>query len=242
MLFSEAQSASGGDTTTPFNILSGTSMSCPHVSGVVGLLKKLHPDWSAAAIRSAIMTTARTRDNTVNPMRDSFKVKATPFSYGAGHIRPNRAMDPGLVYDLSINDYLDFLCGSGYNSTLVGKFSEGPYKCPKHFSLLNFNYPSITVPYSKLSSTVTVSRTLKNVGTPGTYAAHVRQPLGVSVSVQPSTLTFDESDEEKSFKLTLELSKTSRVKKDSVFGELLWSDGKHNVRSPIVVAAAAAEL
>lgn len=178
----------------------------------------------------------------MNPMRDSFKVKATPFSYGAGHIRPNRAMDPGLVYDLSINDYLDFLCGSGYNSTLVGKFSEGPYECPKHFSLLNFNYPSITVPYSNLSSTVTVSRTLKNVGTPGTYAARVRQPLGVSVSVQPSTLTFDESDEEKSFKLTLELSKTSRVKKDSVFGELLWSDGKHYVRSPIVVAAAPAEL
>ncbi|KAL0398923.1 UNVERIFIED_CONTAM: Subtilisin-like protease SBT5.4 [Sesamum radiatum] len=98
---------------TPFNTESGTSMSCPHVSGVAGLIKTLHPDWSPAAIRSAIMTTARIRDNTVNPMRNADYQAATPFAYGSGHIRPNRAVDPGLVYDLSVNDYLDFLCGSG---------------------------------------------------------------------------------------------------------------------------------
>jgi subtilisin family serine protease len=42
-----------------FNMLSGTSMSCPHVSGIVGLIKTLHPDWSPAAIKSAIMTSGK---------------------------------------------------------------------------------------------------------------------------------------------------------------------------------------
>lgn len=40
-----------------YNSVSGTSMSCPHVSGIVGLLKTLYPHWSPAAIKSAIMTT-----------------------------------------------------------------------------------------------------------------------------------------------------------------------------------------
>ena len=41
----------------PYNIMSGTSMSCPHVSGIVGLLRTKYPSWSHAMIKSAIMTT-----------------------------------------------------------------------------------------------------------------------------------------------------------------------------------------
>ncbi|XP_004296128.1 PREDICTED: subtilisin-like protease-like [Fragaria vesca subsp. vesca] len=88
---------------------SGTSMSCPHVSGIVGLLKTLYPTWSPAAIRSAIITTARRWDNVGESILDSTKEPATPFAYGAGHVNPNRAADPGLVYDLTTNDYLNFL-------------------------------------------------------------------------------------------------------------------------------------
>lgn len=244
----------------PFNAQSGTSMSCPHISGIVGLLKTLHPDWSPAAIKSAIMTSgtralpfmsnaesfwlsyisdsfsfaARTRDDNMEPMLNSSNLKATPFSYGAGHVRPNRAMDPGLVYDSTVNDYLNFLCAIGYNETQLQIFSQKPYKCPKSFSLTGFNYPSITVP--NLSGSVTISRTVKNVGTPGTYTASVKAPPGISVAVKPNKLEFREYGEEKSFRLTLK-AKGRRVAEDYVFGRLTWSDGQHYVRSSIVVKA-----
>ncbi|XP_030467503.2 subtilisin-like protease SBT5.4 [Syzygium oleosum] len=234
--FSEAVSPTDLDfdnRRVPFNTESGTSMSCPHVAGVVGLLRALHPDWSVSSIRSAIMTTARTRDNTNKAMLDGSNfLEATPFDHGSGHMRPNRAMDPGLVYDLSTDDYFNFLCALGYNQTLMQSFSKDPYECPKSISLLDFNYPSITVPYLRGSATVT--RRVKNVGSPGTYVARVIEPPGILVSVEPRTLTFDQVGEEKSFKVTLK-AKYARHAMEYVFGGLRWSDGRHYVRSPIVV-------
>ncbi|KAK7387650.1 hypothetical protein VNO78_22437 [Psophocarpus tetragonolobus] len=215
----------------PFITMSGTSMSCPHVAGVVGLLKTLHPDWSPAAIKSAIMTTARTRDNTGKPMLDGGDYsKATPLAYGSGHIRPNRAMDPGLVYDLTTHDYLHFLCFSGYNQTQINKFSGADYRCPGVINILDYNYPSVTIP--KLYSSVSFTRRLKNVGSPATYSASLKVPAGLSITVQPNVLKFDNIGEEKSFKLTVQVTRPGKA---TAFGGITWSDGKHQVRTPIVV-------
>ncbi|XP_019158643.1 PREDICTED: subtilisin-like protease SBT5.3 isoform X2 [Ipomoea nil] len=220
-----------------FNLESGTSMSCPHVAGVVGLLKTLYPSWSPAAIRSAIMTTARVRANSAKPITDATGVKATPFAYGAGHIRPTRAANPGLVYDLSLTDYVNFLCAQGYNHTYIKTFvGTTPYKCPDHITISSFNYPSITIP--NLNRTATVTRTVKNVGSPATYTASVHRPVGFSVTVYPEILKFEKVGEEKTFQVTLQ-AKGKNPTTDYAFGVLTWSDDKkHHVRSPIVVKTA----
>ncbi|KAK9152338.1 hypothetical protein Syun_010647 [Stephania yunnanensis] len=219
--FSEAVSS-------PFNIESGTSMSCPHVSGIAGLLKTLQPDWSPAAIKSAIMTTARSRDNNGKPISNEIKEKATPFDYGAGHLRPNRAMDPGLVYDLNKTDYLNFLCGTYNKSSRIAKLANEPFNCSKSFDVVDFNYPSITVP--NLNGTVTLTRRIKNVGGSNViYKAVVRSPPRISVTVEPKTLKFEKTLEEKEFKVTLK-AEIAGAAIDYVFGSLLWTDEKHYVR------------
>ncbi|KAH7861802.1 hypothetical protein Vadar_031045 [Vaccinium darrowii] len=218
-----------------FNSVSGTSMSCPHVSGIVGLLKTLYPSWSPAAIRSAIMTTAQTQDNSKEPLTNAYYLPATPLNFGAGHVDPNRAMDPGLIYDLTSNDYLKFLCALGYNETQISMLSGSHYTCPKaNISLANFNYPSITVPM--LNGSTTVTRTVKNVGSPATYSVHVQNPVGISVSVSPEKLMFRKVGQQKSFKVSMKIEEGNN-RSDYVFGRLTWSDGKHYVSSPIVVKA-----
>ncbi|CAJ1971131.1 unnamed protein product [Sphenostylis stenocarpa] len=219
---------------TLFNVDQGTSMACPHVAGIAGLLKAYHPTWSPAAIKSAIMTTATTLDNTNRPIRDVFDKEATPFDYGAGHVQPNLAIDPGLVYDLGTTDYLNFLCASGYTQALLKLFGnfKTSYKCPKSYRIEDLNYPSITV-HHPASKPIYVTRIVTNVGPPATYVVNVHGPRGIKVRVQPPSLTFKKTGEKKRFQVILQAITVPRGFPS--FGNLAWTDGKHNVTSPITV-------
>ncbi|KAJ6311826.1 hypothetical protein OIU77_013555 [Salix suchowensis] len=93
----------GDNRVVQYNIISGTSMACPHATGAAAYVKSYHPTWSPAAIKSALMTTASSMSGGLD--------NDAEFAYGAGHINPVRAINPGLVYDAGPNDYIKFLCG-----------------------------------------------------------------------------------------------------------------------------------
>ncbi|KAF5202203.1 Subtilisin-like protease SBT1.3 [Thalictrum thalictroides] len=221
-----------------FNILSGTSMSCPHVSGVAALLKARHPEWSPAAIKSALMTTAYVHDNTFHPLKDaSTNAPSNPFDHGAGHINPSRALNPGLLYDLSAQDYFEFLCTQNLTPLQLKAFTKSS-KRSCHHVLANpgdLNYPAISAVFPEQSSVseMTLHRTVTNVGFPNsTYTVRTSPLKGVYVKVEPKTLHFTSTNQKLSYKITL-TTKSRQSMPD--FGALMWSDGVHKVRSPIVV-------
>ncbi|KAL6599624.1 hypothetical protein ACP70R_045761 [Stipagrostis hirtigluma subsp. patula] len=227
-----------------FNIISGTSMSCPHVSGLAALLRSAHPEWSPAAVRSALMTTAYAMYGGGSPLLDAATgAAATPFDYGAGHVDPARAVDPGLVYDLGTRDYVDFLCALKYSSTMIAAVARSKnYTCAegKAYSVGNLNYPSFSVAYSTANgdgedsgaATVTHTRTLTNVGGPGTYKVSTTVAVkGVTVAVEPTVLAFSSAGEKKSY--TVSFTSKSQPSGTVGFGRLVWTDGKHDVASPI---------
>ncbi|EEF52306.1 Xylem serine proteinase 1 precursor, putative [Ricinus communis] len=227
-----------------FNIISGTSMSCPHVSGLAAFIKAAHQDWSPAAIRSALMTTAYTAYKSGKTILDvSTGQPATPFDYGAGHVNPLAALDPGLVYDATVEDYLGFLCALNYSAAQIKAVINRDFTCDpaKKYSLGDLNYPSFSVPLETASgkgggagvtSTVKYTRTLTNVGTPATYKVSVSSETpSVKISVEPESLSFSEQYEKKSYTVTF--SATSLPSGTTNFARLEWSSGKHVVGSPI---------
>ncbi|KAD3640887.1 hypothetical protein R6Q59_003557 [Mikania micrantha] len=229
-----------------FNIISGTSMSCPHVSGLAALLKAAHQDWSPAAIRSALMTTSYTAYKNGNIIEDLATGKpSTPFDHGAGHVDPVSAVDPGLVYDLTADDYFDFLCALNYTAAQMQVVTKRNTSCDaaKTYSIGDLNYPSfaVVVPSDSTgksggSTVVKHTRTLTNVGpASSTYKVSTfSDNKSVQMSVVPDTLTFGEVNEKKSYTVTFTVGPMAVG--SNVFGRIEWSDGKHVVRSPVAVS------
>ncbi|KAL8159536.1 hypothetical protein V2J09_001073, partial [Rumex salicifolius] len=225
-----------------WNLLSGTSMSCPHTAGIVALLKSAHPNWSPAAIRSALMTTADTRDKTSGSILAIGSMKRSDvFDMGAGHINPLKAIDPGLIYDMKPSDYSIFLCNLGYtddqiNSMMLPQQPQRNRRCPAiRVSNADLNYPSIVI--SGLERTSDVKRTLTDVAsgkTASVYFARVSNPDGVDVVVWPRVLIFTPTRREVTYFVVLTPLKESGKRYD--VGEIVWSNGFYSVRTPLVVS------
>lgn len=204
-----------------FDSYQGTSMSSPHVAGVALLLRQAHPSWSPAAIKSALMTTGY---STLNDGVAGQSNGLLPWSQGAGHIDPNKATDPGLVYDAGKLDYVGYNCK--VNKALVVPASD----CTGNTldETYNLNLPSITV--AAVQGSVTVRRSVTNVSaSSSTYTATGSVP-GFTTVVTPATLTLAPGA---TGSFTVKLTNVNAVANTWNFGSLTWADGNHTVKIPV---------
>jgi subtilisin family serine protease len=80
---------------TGFGPQSGTSMATPHVAGAAALLLDLHPNWTPAQVKSALMTTATERVF----LNTTHTAAAGVLDRGSGRIDLAAAANPGLTLD-----------------------------------------------------------------------------------------------------------------------------------------------
>jgi hypothetical protein len=147
----------------------------------------------------------------------------SPLNIGSGHVRPNLAVDPGLVYDAGFADYLAFLKGQKLCCATSASIPA--------LDASDLNQPSLAV--GDLAGVQTLTRKVTNVsGSAANYTATIAAPAGFTVSVTPSSFAIG-AGETKSFEVTI--TRTAAALGTYVFGSLTWSDGTHSVRSPIVV-------
>ena len=219
---------------TSFTYLQGTSMSSPHIAGIAALVKELNPGWSAAMIKSAIMTTARQ-----NLTKENGLTAADPFDFGAGHAVPNSAVNPGLTYPISNLEYFAFLCGvgeTGFVQTASGFSCDAFVGAGYQIDASQLNLPSMAI--AELSEQETLQRRVTNVsGSASVYTANIEAPVGVSITVVTNeggnTLTVPANA---TVPFSLIFTPTQDALIDQwVFGAITWSDGVHSVRSPIAV-------
>jgi len=221
----EAVNATQGEN---FAYLSGTSMSTPHIAGVAALLLQANPEWSPSALKSSLMTTARQNLTLADGETD-----ANPFDFGAGHIVPNDAIDPGLVYDVSDDEFDAFACG-------IASPAVSPERCSAlnqagfSFAGEDLNQPSIAIAH--LAGQQTVRRHVTNVSDESTtYTAEIVAPSGVTVSVVPSSIALAPG-------ATVNFDVTFAFESGPLdlwrFGSLTWTSSDRNVYSTLAIRPA----
>jgi hypothetical protein len=171
-------------------------------------------------IKSALMTTGTDVLDGGTPAPNTNPVLI--FRQGAGHVQPNKALDPGLVYDAGFADWLSFICGAQPGGGCTGVTPIDPS---------DLNQASIAI--GDMAGVQTVKRRVTNVsGKSLSVSATVTGMSGFTAVVSPATLNVAPG---KTADFTVTFSRTSAALNAYTGGQLTWTGGGYSVRSPIVV-------
>jgi Subtilase family/Fibronectin type-III domain/Peptidase inhibitor I9/PA domain len=198
-----------GNHGRDFDLYSGTSMSSPHMTALGALMHQAHPDWSPMMIKSAFMTTAYQGHD------------YDAFNWGAGHVDPNKAVDPGLVFDSGLNDWLAFLKGQGLYT------GGGP-----SLDASDLNQASIAI--GDLAGSQTVTRTATSVGSKSeTYTFSTTGLQGLTVTPSASSFTAAPGS---ATTWTVTFLRTTAFLNQYTKGFVVWTGDKgHVVKMPVVI-------
>ena len=195
-----------------YDYLSGTSMASPHIAGIGALIKAAHPKWSPMMVKSALMTSAIDHATTNDP-----------FAQGAGFVQPNKAVDPGLVFDSGANDWRSYMVALGV------QFAS-PYDTLPAVEGPDLNQASLAI--GALAGRRTVARTVTNVSDSAETYTVSETVGGVDIVATPSTFEVP-AGESKTISLTL--TRTSAPLGSYAKGSLTFAGSAHTVRIPVAV-------
>jgi subtilisin family serine protease len=197
---------------TPFDanytILSGTSMSTPHVAGAAALLLQEHPGWTGAQLKAHLMATAQP-----NP-------RLSVFAQGAGRVDLDRATrqaaivasPPSLSFGTAVGPHdhdppivrtASYHNGGAAPITLALAAGLAAPDGSAATSRLTLSATSLTIPAGG-DAAVTVTIDISGPGVDGLYSGvivatsgdvRVETPIGVDREVPSGNVTFHVRDE-----------------------------------------------
>ncbi|MFC5828320.1 S8 family serine peptidase [Nonomuraea insulae] len=146
-----------------YQVIAGTSMSAPHVTGAAALVFALHPAWTPGQVKSALETTARTAVT-----KQDRTTPADPFDMGGGRIDLTKAGDPGLTLDESAADFVA--------------------SATDPLDRIDLNLPSVNA--ATMPGIITAKRTVTNTtGKRLTFSASGKTVSGANITVLPPLLS-----------------------------------------------------
>ena len=137
---------------------------------------------------------------------------------------------PGLVYDVTDDEFDAFACGTG-SPAVEQQRCDDLAAAGFSFAAADLNQPSIAV--GRLANERTVTRRVTNVSDESaTYVASISPPAGIDVTVTPQSLSLPPgASAEYEVTFTLQSGPLDLWR----FGSLSWTDNEHTVYSALAV-------